>query len=72
MIQDWGEPFEAFEGCDFAPFLDSPASLPVHLNLPNGFQKIVDTLGEEMGGHIVDLYTKGTGLHETFVLPDFN
>lgn len=72
MIQEWGEPFEPFEGCDFAPFLDSKASLPVHLNLPVALAKIRQTLGDELGGGIVDLYTKGSGLHQTFVLPDFN
>jgi hypothetical protein len=77
MMQGWGEPFKTFEGAGFAPYLDSSESLPVHTELISGLEKIrkFDAAMSETYGTMVDihgLYTKGEGLHDMFVLPEFS
>lgn len=76
MMQSWGEPFITFEGASWASYLDSEASLPVHTELYEAKKKIeqfdkemTEKLGQPV--NITGLYTKGDGLHDWFVLPDF-
>lgn len=76
MMQAWGEPFVHFEGCDWASYLDSKASLPVHTELTSGLERIksYDMAVEAKTGsnsNIYGLYVNGDGLHDNFVLPRF-
>ena len=77
MMQSWGEPFQAFAGTDWASYLDSEKSLPVHTELTSGLQRIkaFDRAMTEKTGQLMDihgLYTRGIGLEEEFVLPAFD
>ena len=76
MMQSWGEPFKKFDGADWAPYLDSPKSLPVHTELFSGLERIrqFDIEMSRQTGQEIDihgLYTKGKGLEGQFVLPVF-
>ncbi|MCA9341683.1 hypothetical protein KC952_04105 [Candidatus Saccharibacteria bacterium] len=76
MMQAWGEPFKDFDHADWAAYLDSLSSKPVHLELLTGLEKI-KKLDVEMSrsGQLVDvhgLYTRGAGLEDKFVLPAFD
>lgn len=77
MMQTWGEPFQHFEGADWAPYLDSSESRPVHTELYSGLEKVkaFDRAMSEQPGQTTDihgLYTRGAGLDANFVLPDFS
>ena len=77
MMQSWGEPFRQFTDTDWASYLDSPLSLPVHTELYSGLQKIKAFDKKMQLEHNADidihgLYTKGNGLESVFVLPDFS
>ena len=76
-MQSWGEPFQPFDGAEFRSYLDSPASLPVHLEVYSGLCKVkkfdeqmTEALGQPMDVH--GLYTRGTGLEQQFVLPEWS
>lgn len=66
LMQAWGEPFLEFKDKGFEPYLDSEASRPVHLELYSGLEKV-----KAFDSKIYDLYTKGSGLENVFVLPEF-
>jgi hypothetical protein len=66
MMQDWGEPFKEFVGKDYQHYLGSKASKPMHTELYSGLEKV-----KAFDQNIYDLYTKGTGLENIFVLPNF-
>ena len=70
MIQSWGEPFENFDHADYASYLDSSSSIPMHLDLYKCVPKI-RAYDEVNGSDIFGLYTQGSGLKEQYVLPDF-
>lgn len=63
-MQAWGEPFEDFEGADWAPYMGSKASKPVHLKLDSALEKV---RAFDEGIHA--LYTQSAGLEHQFVLP---
>ncbi len=65
MMQSWGQPFEVFEGADFAPYMGSKASIPVHLQLSSALERV-----KAFDQGIYDLYTKSAGLEGQFVLPE--
>ncbi len=75
MMQAWGEPFKHFEGANWASYLDSQESRPIHTELHSGLKKIkaFDEAMSEQAGKTMDihgLYTRGAGLDREFVLPD--
>lgn len=70
MIQSWGEPFENFDHADYAAYLDSSSSIPMHLNLYACVPKI-RAYDEANKSNILGLYTQGVGLESQYVLPDF-
>lgn len=76
MMQAWGEPFTRFEGTDWASYLDSKASLPVHTELHSGLERVkqFDDNNAQNGQptDIHGLYTRGANLDQMFVLPDFD
>lgn len=77
MMQAWGEPFGHFKGADWARYLDSKQSRPVHAELYSGLEKVraFDQKMSEKTGQPKDihgLYTRGAGLDEEFVLPDLS
>lgn len=79
MMQAWGEPFTAFQNTDWAPYPypSSANALPVHLELHSGLERIkqFDIKMSQEHGQTMDvhgLYTRGTGLEQHFVLPEFS
>ncbi len=66
MMQAWGEPFKEFEGKGYEQYLGSKASKPMHTELYSGLKKVKD-----FDQNIYDLYTRGTGLENNMVIPDF-
>ncbi len=66
MMQDWGKPFLEFDGKGFESYLDSKRSRPMHLEVYSGLQKV-----KAFDEGVYDLYTKGTGLDNKYVLPGF-
>lgn len=76
MMQAWGEPFKPFDRTDWASYIDSPASLPVHTELYSGLEQIKEfdqkmSRQHEQQFDIHGLYTRGAGLEGQFVLPSF-
>ncbi|HVV25729.1 MAG TPA: GNAT family N-acyltransferase [Candidatus Saccharimonadales bacterium] len=76
MMQSWGEPFQPFKDAEWASYIDSAKSIPVHTELHSGLEKIkrFDQDMTQKFGNPVDihgLYTRGVGLEKDFVLPDF-
>lgn len=71
QMQEWGEPFLEFEGKgEFRPFMGSKASKPMHSELYSGLKK-VKAYDLAHNKDIHGLYTKGRGLENAFVLPEF-
>ncbi len=63
-MQAWGEVWDDFEGADWAPYMGSKASKPVHLQLKPALEKV-----RAVDEGIYALYTQSAGLEHQFVLP---